>query len=608
MFDINSFWFIFTSFVFLAMCAVVFRTPKRAKTVLLGTILSSAVVMIFQGLRLFLPLFWPRILLSKILSLGVLADKTGNLVGSWNTFGIFAGFCTLMFLLVTEFFPISKKEKIVLQVFILLSIVLAACVDFPLVWIILGISSLIIFVYKVSISLSHKTEETEEEKNKKHFPLTSFVVMLVALLFFISGQFIGNYIPTRLQISNTEIGPSFGTTMSITKAMLAKHPILGIGPNRFGEAWAMYKPLSINQTQFWDVAFNSASGLLPTLAVTAGGLGILAWVIFLILFLMVGVKSVFSSVKNGANWEMMAFFVLSLYLFISSFFYITGSVVFLLSLAFAGIFVGLATSNSGREISMTFLNDHRKSFFSILILILVVILSVALAFKYIERFASAAYFGKAISAQTEAAAEYSINQALALYTNDSYLRTYAEIYLIKVSSVANKSNLSDQDKVDLNNSFKAAVAGATLATTTDSQNYLNFQMLGNVYQTLGTLGIKDVYGPAITAYKNASTLNPLNPGIQLSLATSSFLNGNIQDAKYYAKQALTLKPDYVDAFVALSRIAQSEGNTTDALSYAQSALSLSPADKNLIQYVNSLGGYSTPSSTSPASTPTKTKK
>jgi hypothetical protein len=158
MFDIGSFWFIFSAFILMLMSSVIFRNPKQAKILLLGTILSSAFVLIFQSIHLFIP---------TISSLGILADKTGNILGSWNALGLFAGFSCLMFLLVIEFFPISKMEKIILQVFILLSVLLAAAVNFPLVWVLLGISSLIIFVYKVSL-LSPKKEKKKLPMGRKN--------------------------------------------------------------------------------------------------------------------------------------------------------------------------------------------------------------------------------------------------------------------------------------------------------------------------------------------------------------------------------------------------------------------------------------------------------
>src|SRR3989344_1467338 len=596
MFDIGSFWFIFAGFILMLMCAVVFRTPKQVKIVLLWTILSSTLVIVFQIAHIFFPAF---------LSMGILANKTSNVLGSWNALGLFAGFSTLMFLLVIEFFSISKKEKLVLQIFILLSLFLMAAVNFPLVWIFLGISSLIIFVYKVSITLP----SGDDEEKKKNFPGVSFVVVMISLLFFlnplisVSSGYLGDIIPGRLGISNAEISPSFGATMSITKNVLVKHPVFGLGPNRFGEAWAMYKPAVINNTAFWNVSFDSGSGLLPTLAATTGAIGILSWFVFLVLFLISGVKSVFSGIKKGINWEIMAFFVLSLYLFISAMFYSTGSALFLLALAFTGSFIGLVTFSSKEEANISFLNDHRKSFFSIMALLILIVLALATAFKYIERFVSVAYFGKTLSATTEPVAEENIGTAISLYSNDLYLRTYSQVFLTKLSTLANKEGtLSGEEKMELQASFDQAIKSAQMATEYNTQNYLNFQLLGSVYQTVGSLGVKDGYSNAVLVYQNASNLNPLNPGLKLAMAGASFADGKIREAKEYANAALTLKPDYFDALITLSRIAKSENNNTLALSYAQAALKLDPSNKDLIAYISSLNN------SSPASTTTENPK
>ena len=591
MFDVGSFWFIFTAFTLLFMTAVIFRTAKQSKTLLLGAILSSAFVLIFQAVYIFIPTH---------LSLGILVGKTGNLLGSWNAFGLYAGFSCLMFLLVSEFFPVSKIEKIFLNILILLSIFLAACVNFSLVWILLGISSLIIFVYKISISMQSSEEE------KKRFPLVAFVTMIIALLFVISGQFVGNLLPNLLHISNTEVVPSLSSTMSVAKDVLTKPhtTLLGIGPNRFMEAWAMYKPLSINNTQFWNVAFDYGAGLFPTFFATTGILGILSWVMFLVMFLYIGIKSVFSRIKDEVNWEMMAFFILSLYLFISSFFYYTGVVLFLLALAFTGVFAGLVSTDAGKEVTITFSNNHRKGFFSVLSLIIIVMFVVTVSFKYVERFISVAYFGSTLSAQSVSSAETSINKALNLYVNDLYLRTYSQVYLIDSNTLASKSaTLSEADKAALSTSVNNTLNSAVLATKYNPGNYLNFQTLGSMYQATGD------YNDAITAYQSAAALNPLDPSIKLSLAGASFLNGKVADAKDFANQALSLKPDYVDALVTLSQIAKSEGNYSEALADAKKALDITPDDTSLSQYVNSLSTPSTPATnTSTVPSTTKNKK
>lgn len=596
MFDIGSFWFIFSAFVLMLMSSIVFRTREQVKTVLMGTILSSAFVLIFQIAYLFIP---------KFLSLGILTGQTSNILGSWNALGLFAGFAFLMFLLVVEFFPVSKNRKIMLEVFMLFSILMAVVVNFPLVWILLGISGLVIFVYKVSTTM----QVNEGENNKKYFPVIPFLVMMISVLFLISPQFISSIFPSKLQIPNSEISLSLGTTMSITKDVMAKNPLLGVGPNRFDEAWSMYKEKSINNTQFWDVSFIAGYGLLPTLVATTGGLGMLSWLLFIVLFLYIGIRSMFSGIKNGINWEIMAFFVLSLYLLIASFFYFTGAAMFLLAFVFSGVFIGLVSSSSNKEISLSFLDDHRQSFFSILILVLLVVSSVIVSFKYIERFTSFSYFGKALSASTVPIAEDYMVKALSLYGSDLYLRTYAQIDLVKLNSLVNKeaATLTDVEKADIQKTLEQAVISAQLATTYNPSNYVNFQVLGSVYQAVGALGVKDAYTKAMEAYQTASGLNPLNPGIKVAMAGVSFDDKKVKEAKDYANEALSLKPDYVDALVTLSQIAKSEGDNNAALNYAQSALSFLPDNKNLIDYVNFLKNSSAPAPATSSSSTTPKK-
>jgi len=593
MLDVGTFYFMLGAFLLMLVSSIVLKDIKNAKTVFFGVILSSLVLFIFQALRLFLP---------DLLSLGVLGGKTDTILGSWNAFGLFAGFSTIMSLFIIEFFSIPKITKWILGISIALSIVLAAAVNFPLVWGFLGIFALIIFIYKISFSFGGG----QEEGAKKHFPAFSFAVVIISLLFFMSGQYIGGFLPNSLGLSSVEVRPSFGATMSVTGSTLMKDPILGVGPNKFAEAWAMYKPQVINTTQFWDTSFNSGSGLLPTFASTTGSLGILAWLAFFVLFLIAGTKSLFASIKNNMNWEVVVFFVASLYLFVSSFFYSTGSVMFLLAFAFTGIFLGLSSaSRPNGEVSFSFLNDPRKSFFSILVLVVLMILSAAIGFKYVERLASVSYFGDTLSATTIPAAENSIGKALSLHQNDLYLRTYTQVYLTKINSIVAKgASLSEADKADLQASFDQAVNGAQLAVAYDSTNYLNYNSLGVVYNTVALLGVKDAYSKAIEAYKTTSTLNPLNPGIKLAIARVYFSNGDSKNAREAVKEALTLKPDYIEALITASQIEKSDGNNTAAISYAEAALSLAPDNKDLIKFVDSLKNTT---STTPSNTTSDTK-
>lgn len=184
------------------------------------------------------------------------------------------------------------------------------------------------------------------------------------------------------------------------------------------------------------------------------------------------------------------------------------------------------------------------------------IVTAAAGFKYIERLASVSYFGNTLSATTIPIAENSIGKAITLSQNDLYFRTYAQVYLTKINSIVAKgaSSLSDADKADLQASFDQAVNGAQSAVAYDKTNYLNYNSLGVVYNTVGLLGVKDAYTKAVEAYKTASTLNPLNPGIKLAIARVYFADGKTKEAIDSAKEALTLKPDYIEALITISQI------------------------------------------------------
>jgi tetratricopeptide (TPR) repeat protein len=575
-FDVGTFWYMTALFLVMLFAAMIIKDVKYARIILLGILLSLGVNLIFQMARFFYPEF---------LSFGILGGKTENLIGSWNTFGILAGFFGIISLFMMEFFTTSKVFKWILGIMLVFSVILSAAVNFNLIWELIGVFSLLIFVYKISISSGVK----REEGNGAYFPAFSFAMVMISLLFFMSGQFIGEFLPDRLGLGNVEIRPSMSATFSVGKSAISQDPVFGIGPNRFAESWASAKPLVINSTQFWNTNFSSGGGTLPTLMINTGILGILAFILFFILFILSGVRVLFSGIKKGANSEATLFFLAALYLFVASWFYSVGSVVLILAFALTGIFVGLSWKGKN-EFEIAFLNDPRKSFFFILGLIVLMVFSAGLTFKYVERFASISYFNKALNAQSVEDAENAITKAIRLNSNDLYLRTATEIYVIKINQLASKGNdMTENDKVAIQSAFSFAESAASMAVQYNGFNYLNHQTLGSTYNMAASLGVEGAYEKAILAFEKAAELNPNNPGLKLIIArTYLAIGGHVADAKRYADLALSLKSDYIDALIVLSQIERALGNREASISYAEGALSLLPGNQELQAYVNSL--------------------
>lgn len=584
MFDIGTFWFIFAGFILMLFSAIIINNSQKAMFIISSLSLSLGLVLLFQLFRFFMPM---------TLSLGILGDKTDGLLGNLNNLGILVGLSGIMSLFVLEFFKVSKIFKWILGILLVLSLFMAAAVNFSLVWELLGLFALIIFVYKISLSSG---KDVEEKAKVTNFPAFSFGIVMLSLLFFMSGQFIGGFLPNRLGISNIEIRPSVEATMSVAKSSLSKDLVFGVGPNRFNEIWSSYKPAVINATRFWNTSFNTGSGFLPTMAATTGLVGILALISFFFLFISSGVKMLFAHIKKGVSGEIALFFFGAVYLFIASFFYSVGLLAIMLAFAFVGIFIGLSSGAGTNKVwSYSFLSDPRKSFFSILLLIVLMIISAGISFKFIERFASVAYLGDVFTATDMPQAEFAINRALLLNANDLYFRTGTQVYATKVNTFLNKGEaLTEQEKAELQNSFDSALNSAGQAIAYNPSNYLNYESLGGLYQLATTIGVEGASTKAIEAYTKALELNPQNPGLKLAIGRLYLAEGKTSDAKMYIEESLTLKPDYIDALIISSQVERSEGNTSKAISLAEQALSLSPTDQNLVQYVNTLKGINTP--------------
>jgi tetratricopeptide (TPR) repeat protein len=578
MFDIGSFYFSLFLAIFLLNTALVVNNENKAKLILKGIILSSFVLFVFQIARFFIP---------NTLSLGILDDKTNNLLGSWNAFGIFAGALAIISMFSLEFLSPTKKKKILLTAILIISLFLIASVNFPLIWRLLGIVSLVIFVYKISLFSFKK----DENQTNKKFPTTSFSVIIVALLFFISGQFIGSYLPNVLGLLNIEVNPSYSTTWQVTKSVFKENPLLGIGPNKFADAWSLYKPSLINGSQFWNTPFSNAFGLIPTLMINGGILVGLLWLVFLVLTIFSGLKKLLNLIKEKYDHTLVLYFLLAIYMLLVSILYPAGLVLFVMSFVFLGIFIGLYANRVNNYVNINFLDDPRKSFVSILTLVLVIIATSGITFKFMEKFVSVYYYGKVVNATEVESAEKYIRKALLLNQNDLYLRTYSQVYLSKLNSLISKGDsLTDSEKVLLQTSIDEAVNGAVLATKYNKENYLNFEILGFVYKNAASLGIKDASTKAVESYTEASRLNPLNPLMKLEIARTYFIDKNIKSAREFALASIAIKPNFGEGLIFLAELEKGEGNINSAISYAEEALKYFPNDTNLVDYVKTLKG------------------
>lgn len=579
-FEIGTFGSMLILTVLFFLSSVYFQTENRLRQFFTFLFTGTLALGIFQIIYIFVGF-------DKLLP-GIFSGiSAGNLVGTWNDFVLFFSIMVILAVFTLEFLKLKKIQKIALSTLVGVGLVFFMIVNIAFVWILVGLFSLIVFVYNISIqNIKNKGENSDSSNHEKKLPIASLVVMIVSVLFIIGGNMFGGFISKYISASASNIRPSASATFHVAVQSIKHNPFFGTGPNTFMADWAQWKPAVIKDTQFWNVEFSQGVGLIPTFLVTTGILGFASVIFFMIMFLLKGFRSLKSAFDNtNENYFLVASFITALYGWIVLVFYTPNILLCALTFAASGVFLGSLVNKKVISVyNLSFLNDPRNSFFSILGIVVLMIASISSVYMYSQKFISIMYFSKGVSVQDSSVesiskAERMILNAISLDSNDLYYRTLSQIYVTEVNMLANDKTLSaDILKSRIQSIITSIQQSAGAAVAQNPKNYQNWVNMGNVYTALVPLGVDKAYENAADAYKKAQEFAPLNPSLLLSLAQLEFLHKDNAAAKKYVEEALVMKPDYIDAMFTLAQINQSEGNLSEAIKQAERAASVSPND------------------------------
>ncbi len=504
-----------------------------------------------------------------------------TIVGTYNDTAIFLGLTAIIALSTLELIALSRRMKTLVTISLFISLFGLLMINFSFVWSVLGIFSLVLFVYGVSFFNSNNKE--------RKIPFFSLAVMLLALLLMLPGQTIGDFAAEKFGIADAEIRPSWSGTSEVIKSTIKESPIFGVGPNRFINAWLAHKPEGINSTIAWNTDFSFGVGIIPSFAITGGILGMLAWILFLGIFIIKGVQFVvLSRVETDkiSRYMMFLSFISAFYLWVMSIFYVPNIVCFSLAFLFTGIFVSsLVQSGMIKKYSVSFIGDPRLNFISVLGLILLMVVSVSTGYFLFQRLTSVGYFyqyDKAINIHGDLdLAKEKLQKAINLMPNDTYYRNLSGLYVAELNTVLNsEAKVSEETlKTQFNAIAPKIVENALLATEIDKTNYLNWITLAQSYTSLMPfLEQQEGYDKAKEAYEKAVLYNPQSPAIRLLQARLELVVDNKTKAKEYIQEAIGMKDNYTEAIFLLSQIQAEEGDLAQAIQSTEVTSVLAPND------------------------------
>lgn len=584
--EIVTFGFLAIMFVLLFITSTLAQTKDRIFYLYLSLFASFLLVSLYHIIRL--------IGGADVLSFGVFTSAISNTVGKWNDVGILFGLGAVLSLVTLELASIKTGLRYVLYVVLAFSLFFLTLVNFVSVWVAVMLFSLLLFVYLL-LSRRARTEESHG------LPIVPIIVFVIALLFVVpigrdqNGQM--RYVASRVSdtmaktfnILHLEVRPTWGATFNVGKSAFFSDPIFGVGPNHFVDRWVLDKPSEVNTTAFWNADFNYGIGLIPTLVVTTGSLGLLAWILFLSVLVYSGFRAVFSirpDTDSFRRYLTVSSYFSALFLWFFCVIYVPSVVPVVLAFVFTGIFVGsLIEEGVVKTKKIVFIENPRVGFVSVLTLVFLLVLALVTGYVYTQRIQSVVAFQKGVfvfnvEGNPQKAEEF-FKKAVGASKVDAYYRFLSELTLVKINNVllqnANTTNIQKAQQ-DLLQLFGEAKLYAEQARDIVPTNYQNWLALGRVYEALVPLKVEGAYDEAIKAYDEAQKRNPTSPEIFLTKARLEVVNGQNQKARDLIAQALKLKPNYTEAVFYLSQIEVAEGKIKEAISSVEASIFLSPSE------------------------------
>lgn len=555
------------------------RDPVRPLA--LYAALSGAFVLaaLFQIVQLIRP---------GLLSFGVFTGSTSTPVGSWYDLGIMAATVFIIGSLSAIYAPFSRSWKIAIGAVSALAAFFVILIGLPAIW--YGIA--LVFL---TLAIHQYLNERKGKAFGKRLPIFALAVFVIAALFAWKGDIVTTPLVTVLAAGYSELHLPWQMTLDVGAGTMKASPLVGSGPNTFGQDYLLYKPTLIDQTQYWAVEFKSGFGFVPTLAVSLGLLGLVLICLVYIYFVRAGVKALRASRPHDPMLAYVSYssFFAAAFLAAMALAYEVSYVNILLAFIFLGIFIGsrvkagdagvlLIPFASGKE-SMV----YARGFAGLLILILLAGFvwygAKATAYAYFERGVIAA---SASTTPDFAVARADFLKAAALDRSDTYYQALSQVDLGSASALASQlskaqsaGSAPDQATVKaLSDLLAEAASYATTAVAIDPTNYYNYLAQSQVYGGAASLQVTGAYAAAVTAYQNAIKDDPTNPALYLDLAQLAAGQSKYDDATGYIGSALQLKNNYTDAVYLLSQIQVAQGKTADAVTSDQFAVQLDPTD------------------------------
>ena len=495
-------------------------SAKKIKWFFLALVSSSCLVIIYSLLQL-IGVF--------ILPINFTKTSIFNTIGSSTSLSFFISSVIPILIIASAgasiIFPKILNKRIILvsiKTFIiyilLLAVLLLAILNNFTFWpaILVGVIMLLMFGLAKIIEFS-RVDTT--------IPITIFLLLI---LFIVLGNV--NLIKVKLP---TEIGLSKKFSWQIAKNTIKANPILGTGPGTFVYDFSKFKDKSLNNTNFWNVKFNSPSGFLFELTATTGALGLLSALIVILIILSFDFLAIIKTKEKEIQPILLAFYSSLIILGIDGALYSFSNTIILLTIIIAFLTTAIASYIYQEEPSIIKLSLRTSPKYALALASIFLFVSASVVVLIVM--AGKMYWADhyALKANTSHNLDNGIrnyNKAISLVDYQApYWLNLSQIYMAKVNQETKKQPKKRNNKIIQANLYLAInSAKKSIELAPNMSNY--YENAASIYENAafyaqGAIDWAEEY------YGKFGQLEPNNPLPNLHIAMIKMTRANVLDKK-----------------------------------------------------------------------------
>jgi tetratricopeptide (TPR) repeat protein len=534
------------------------------------------------GLGLLLLYASVRLFVGPILPFGSFASVTQSPAGNFNDLALLAGLAVVLGVITLLQLKLRPVVQGLLAAVIVLALLIMAAVNFLYVWIVVGFFGLIVLLYVLSFEHLFSDASTKIATQSRSVVLAvATLICVCSAIFIIAGNYTGQWFAEQFDVEYLEVRPSVSANIDIARGVYTDgQMLLGVGPNQYESAWREHKDSAINETLFWNTDFVAGSGYVPTLFVTVGLLGGLAFVLFTLSYLWLGVRTLLRPSAPNSFWYFASLvtFTGSVFLWGMSYVYVPGATVLLLAALLTGLtFASLADLQPTLRKTVPLVTNHKRGFIVMAVVILCITGGVFVLFSTGEQYVAQSSFNKSQLVSTDVAAiDQAAMRSFAMYPDDQFLGVRAQVALFEMNRLLAVAEPVEADQQRFVVAAEQALLFTNAAIASSPHNPTYQALLATIFNNYAVVGVVGALERSQTALTEAAALDPKNPLYALMRARMAAQRGDVEAARSAVTQALQQRRNFTEALFLLTEIDIAAGDVPAAIETTRTIITLEP--------------------------------